>query len=129
MPRFDQSFAALLTDLDQRGLLDTTLVVCMGEFGRAPRVAVEKTFAGEAPGRKHWAAVYSVVLAGAGVARGGVYGGSDRIGGYPASHPVGPCDLAATLFAALGIDPSGAFTTANGQSVPITTGEPIAGVF
>ena len=80
----------------------------MGEFGRAPRVAVEKTFAGDAPGRKHWAAVYSIVLAGAGVARGGVFGASDRIGGYPASHPVGPWDVAATMFAALGVDPAGA---------------------
>jgi hypothetical protein len=129
LPRFDESFAALLTDLDQRGLLDTTLVVCMGEFGRAPRVAPEKTFAGDAPGRKHWAAVYSIVLAGAGVARGGVFGASDRTGAYPASHPIGPWDVAATIFAALGIDPSGACTDAVGRTFPITAGEPLAGVY
>jgi Protein of unknown function (DUF1501) len=129
LPRFDQSFAALLTDLEQRGLLDTTLVVCMGEFGRAPRVAREATFAGDAPGRKHWAAVYSVVLAGAGVARGGVFGASDRIGGYPAEHPVGPWDVAATVFAALGIDPSEGCTDPTGRTFPIALGEPISGLF
>jgi hypothetical protein len=129
LPRFDQSFAALLTDLEQRGLLDTTLVVCMGEFGRAPRVASEKTFAGDAPGRKHWAAVYSIVLAGAGVARGGDFGASDRIGAYPSSHPIGPWDVAATMFAALGIDPAGACTDAAGRTFPITSGEAISGVY
>src|SRR5262249_11383482 len=64
LPRFDQSFAVLLSDLEQRGLLDSTLVVCMGEFGRAPLVALEPKFAGASPGRKHWAGVYSIVLAG-----------------------------------------------------------------
>ncbi len=69
LPRFDESFSTLLEDLDSRGLLDTTLVVCMGEFGRAPLVAVEKNVVGTTPGRKHWAACYSIVLAGAGIAR------------------------------------------------------------
>ena len=129
LPRFDQSFAALLTDLEQRGLLDTTLVLCMGEFGRAPRVAREKTFAGDAPGRKHWAAVYSIVMAGAGVARGGVFGASDAIGGYPALHPVGPWDVAATLFAALGVDPAAAVTDGAGRTFPVAVGDPIAGIW
>ena len=69
LPRFDRTFSVLLEDLRQRGLLDSTLVVCMGEFGRAPLVALERNFAGASPGRKHWAAVYSIVLAGAGVPR------------------------------------------------------------
>ena len=93
LPRFDQSFSALLEDLKQRGLLDSTLVVCMGEFGRAPLVALEPKFAGATPGRKHWAGVYSVVLAGAGVAGGGVYGASDRLRGLSAGlpgRPLGP---------------------------------------
>ncbi|HVS36795.1 MAG TPA: DUF1501 domain-containing protein [Gemmataceae bacterium] len=125
LPRFDRSFAALLTDLQERGLLDTTLVVCMGEFGRAPRVAREKNFVGDAPGRKHWAAVYSIVMAGAGVTGGGVFGASDRIGGYPAVNPVGPWDVAATLFAALGVDPAAAVADPAGRTFPVSIGEPI----
>src|SRR5207302_1866989 len=70
LPRFDLSFSALLEDMRQRGLLETTLVIGMGEFGRAPLVAREATFAGTYPGRKHWGACYSIVLAGAGVAGG-----------------------------------------------------------
>ena len=105
LPRFDGTFSTLLEDLEVRGLLETTLVVCMGEFGRAPRVALEKNFAGASPGRKHWAAVYSIVLAGAGVTPGKVVGASDRRGAYPSTAPYSPADVAATLLAALGIDP------------------------
>jgi hypothetical protein len=104
LPRLDRSLSALLEDLDQRGLLDTTLVVCMGEFGRAPRVALEPGFAGRIPGRKHWAGAYSVLLAGAGVRGGAIIGASDRIAAYPSTNPYTPCDLAATMFASLGID-------------------------
>jgi hypothetical protein len=129
LPRFDQTFATLLEDLEQRGLLDQTLVVCMGEFGRAPRVALEPTFAGSSPGRKHWASVYSAVLAGAGVARGGVVGASDRIGALPVSNPVGPPDIAATMFAALGVDPSGHYTDPTGRPFPITTGNRIVALY
>ncbi len=105
LPRFDQSFSALIEDLDQRGLLDDTLVVCMGEFGRAPLVARERTFAGVSPGRKHWSWVYSVAMAGAGVQRGSVVGESDSRGAYPRSESYGPWDMMATIFSALGIDP------------------------
>ena len=106
MPRLDHSLSALLEDLEQRGLLETTLVVCMGEFGRAPRVALEPGFAGSIPGRKHWAGAYSVLFAGAGVRGGHIVGASDRIAAYPSSTPFSPCDLAATMFSALGIDPA-----------------------
>lgn len=129
LPRFDQSFAALLEDLEQRGLLAQTLVLCVGEFGRAPLVALEPRFAGSSPGRKHWAAVYSAVFAGAGVARGGVYGASDRQGAYPQSHPVGPWDLAATLYEAIGVDPAGHYTDSSGRPFPITHGKPIRGLY
>jgi hypothetical protein len=129
LPHFDQGFSALLEDLDRRGLLATTLVVCVGEFGRAPRVALERTFAGSSPGRKHWAAVYSAVLAGAGVARGGLCGASDRHGAYPRTPPVGPWDVAATMFAALGIDPSGHYHDAQGRPYPVCTGKPIRGLY
>lgn len=129
LPRFDEGFSALLEDLDERGLLDQTLVVCMGEFGRAPLVAVEKRFAGTSPGRKHWASVYSVVMAGAGVTPGAVYGASDRIAAQPQSNRVGPCDIAATMFSALGIDPSGHYQDAFGRPYPISTGQPIEGLY
>ncbi|HUY88029.1 MAG TPA: DUF1501 domain-containing protein [Pirellulales bacterium] len=129
LPRFDQGFSALLEDLGQRGLLDQTLVVCMGEFGRAPLVALEKRFAGSTPGRKHWANVYSAVLAGAGVTRGAVYGESDRLGGYPLSDRVGPWDVAATMFSALGIDPATHYTDSLGRPFPITIGRPIEGLY
>jgi hypothetical protein len=129
LPRFDQTFAVLLDDMESRGLLDETLVVCMGEFGRAPRVALEPRFAGATPGRKHWAAVYSIVFAGAGVARGGVVGSSDRIGAYPAGVSYGPRDVAATLLAALGIDPASHYTDPAGRPYVVSTGKPIAAVY
>jgi arylsulfatase A-like enzyme len=129
LPRFDQSFATLLTDLHERGLLDSTLVVCLGEFGRAPLVALEPKFAGSSPGRKHWAGVYSAVLAGAGVGRGAIVGASDRSGGAPQSDAVGPWDMAATMFAALGIDPAGHYTDPEGRPYAITTGRPIDALY
>lgn len=129
MPRFDLGFSALLEDLEQRGLLETTLVVCMGEFGRAPRVALEKSFSGESPGRKHWAGVYSVVLAGAGVRPGLVYGSSDRMGAYPQSQMTSPEDLTATMFSALGIDPARHFTDHLDRPFPISLGTPLQGLY
>ena len=129
LPRFDQSFSALLEDLDDRGLLDETLVVCMGEFGRAPLVALERNFAGESPGRKHWANAYSAVFAGAGVMRGGVVGATDAQGGYPVGDRYGPWDVIATIFAALGIDPASHYTTPQGQQMKVCDGEPIAALY
>lgn len=99
LPPFDRAFSALIEDLDQRGLLQETLVVCLGEFGRTPKINA-------AAGRDHWAACNSVVLAGAGVARGRVVGASDRLAAYPADLPITPEDLAATIYHTLGIDPT-----------------------
>ena len=129
LPRFDVSFSALIEDLDRRGLLASTLVVCMGEFGRAPRVALEPNFKGAAPGRKHWASVYSIVMAGAGVARGGVVGASDRLGGEPLTASYGPWDVAATMFAALGIPPNGHYTDSLNRPIPISIGKPISAAY
>jgi hypothetical protein len=129
LPRFDEGFSALLEDLEQRGMLDQTLVVCMGEFGRAPLVAVEKRFAGSSPGRKHWASVYSIVMAGAGITPGTVYGASDRFAAQPHIDRVSPCDISATMFSALGIDPEGHFQDAFGRPYPISTGRPIEGLY
>jgi len=125
LPRFDQSFSALLEDLESRGMLDETLVICMGEFGRAPLVALEPRFAGASPGRKHWAAAYSILMAGAGVARGKIVGKTDRQGAYPASESFGPWDIAATIFTALGVDPSGHYLDPLQRPYPISKGTPI----
>ena len=129
LPRFDLTFSVLLDDLRQRGLLDTTLVVCMGEFGRAPTVAVEKNFLGSSPGRKHWPRCYSVVLAGAGVTPGAVYGASDRHAGGVASNPVTPSDLAATMLDAVGVPADTHFTDPAGRLHRVTTGSPVPGFF
>jgi hypothetical protein len=129
LPRFDQSFSALLEDLSQRGLLDQTLVVCAGEFGRAPLVALERRFAGESPGRKHWGACYSIVCAGAGVRPGLVLGESDSRGAYPATEKFGPWDLTATMFSALGVDPEGHFTDRAGRQSAMTSGRVIEGLY
>lgn len=129
LPRFDLTFSALLEDLEQRGLLESTLVVCMGEFGRAPLVALEKNFLGTSPGRKHWPQCYSIVLAGAGIKPGAVYGASDRHAAYPQSNPVTPGDIAATLFDALGISADTHYTDAAGRPTRIVTGDPVRGLF
>jgi len=125
LPRLDRSLSALLEDLQQRGLLETTLVVCMGEFGRAPRVALEPGFAGNIPGRKHWAGAYSVLFAGAGVRAGAVIGASDRIAAYPTTRPYSPCDLAATMFHALGVDPASHYHDLTERPYAVSPGQAI----
>jgi hypothetical protein len=125
LPRFDRAFSTFIRDLDDRGLLAETLVVCLGEFGRAPLVALEPRFAGASPGRKHWAGVYSILFAGAGVQRGAVVGASDSQGAYPTTEPFGPWDTLATIFSALGVDPQGEYTDATGRPYRITDGRQI----
>lgn len=95
-PTLDQSFSALIDDLEERGLLDQTLVIVNAEFGRTPKV-------NGSSGRDHWPWVYSLALAGAGIARGVVYGSSDKIAAYPTSHPHDPKDMAATIYHLLGV--------------------------
>jgi len=95
MPPMDLAFSALLEDLTQRGMLDDTLVVCLAEFGRTPKINARA-------GRDHWGHVFSVALAGGGVRGGQVYGASDKIGGHPKDGRVAPQDLAATIFHCLG---------------------------
>jgi hypothetical protein len=123
LPRFDQAVAALLEDLYQRGLLDSTLVVVVGEFGRTPKVANAPY-----PGRDHWPACYSALLAGAGVHGGTVYGASDKIGGYVRDNPVSPEDFGATLFHALGVPPETRLG-ADGFTRPASAGRPVLRLF
>jgi uncharacterized protein (DUF1501 family) len=106
-PVADQAFSALLEDLEQRGLLDETLVVWTGEFGRTPRVGQSVPGGAGAghDGRDHWAGVFTSVLAGGGIKGGCVYGSSDRYAASPATDPTRPADLAATVYHCLGVDP------------------------
>src|SRR5438105_10867695 len=99
VPSLDRALATLLTDLTQRGLLDSTLVVLTTEFGRTPRI---NTMAG----RDHWPNAFSIVMAGGGLKRGIVVGATDKIGAYVADRPITPGDMAATVLQAVGIDPS-----------------------
>lgn len=129
LPRFDHSFSALLEDLESRGILEDTLVICLSEFGRAPLVALEPKFAGSSPGRKHWAAAYSIVMAGAGVSRGKVVGKTDRTGAYPASESYGPWDIAATVLAALGVSPTEHYRDPLNRPFPVSVGTPILAAY
>jgi hypothetical protein len=122
LPPFDAAFPTLLDDLDQRGLLDETLVVCLGEFGRTPKIN------GNA-GRDHWAACNSVVLAGAGVRGGLVIGASDRQAAFPATPPVSPTDLSATIYHALGIDIHANLYDKLDRPHPLAPGRPLSELF
>jgi hypothetical protein len=115
-PTFDQAYSALLSDLVDRRLLDETLVVCLAEFGRTPKINA-------AGGRDHWGNVFSVALAGGGVRGGCAHGASDAIGGEPKEGLVRPPDLLATLFHLLGHSPTTELHDALGRPFPITRGE------
>ncbi len=126
MPVADQAFSALLDDLDQRGLLDETLVVWTGEFGRTPRIGQRNSDAGAgADGRDHWPGCFSAVLAGGGVRGGMVYGSSDRHAAYPASNAVQPVDLVATVYHAMGVDRELVLPDKQGRPLTICSGNPI----
>jgi hypothetical protein len=121
-PPMDQAYSGLLEDLSLRGLLDETLVVCMGEFGRSPKINA-------AGGRDHWGYVYSLALAGAGVRGGQVYGASDKTGGRPKDGRVQPQDLTATIFHCLGFRPETEIHDTLGRPLPISRGEVIRQIF
>ncbi len=114
MPGFDQAFAGLIRDLDARGLLDETLVMCLSEHGRTPRIS---NVAGG--GRDHWSRVYSGLFAGGGIARGKVVGKSDRQAAAVAERPVSPKDILATLYHLLGIDHQTLLTDRTGRPLPL----------
>jgi hypothetical protein len=130
LPPADQSLAALVEDLAQRGLLETTLVVWMGEFGRTPRMGVQfSNNSNNVGGRDHWCNCYSVVLAGGGIQGGSIIGSSDGTGGYPRERPVHISDLAATIYHALGIDPRAQLQDIQGQQRYICDGNPVLELF
>jgi len=123
LPRLDQGLAALFSDLKDRGMMDNTLVVVTGEFGRTPKVLTQQP-----PGRQHWPKCFSAIMAGCGIAGGQVYGASNKYGEYPISKPVRPEELAATIYHALGI-PLGGPQSNSGISRPLTTGKPVMELF
>lgn len=113
IPSLDLAFGALLNDLSERGLLDETLIVVMGEFGRTPKLNTSG-------GRDHWPRVFSVALAGGGIRGGQVVGSSDAVGESPKQRPIKPADLAATIYKALGIDPHHTLQTADGRPIHLS---------
>jgi uncharacterized protein (DUF1501 family) len=123
LPGFDQAFASLVADLDQRGLLEETLVVAMGEMGRTPSATGQW-------GRNHWSTLFPAVLAGGGIRGGVVYGRSDKNAAYPVERPIRPEDLAATIFTSLGFNPELRVADAQGRPVPLVDGaEPLVELF
>lgn len=116
VPPMEQAYTALLDDLEERGLLDSTLVVMMGDFGRTPLINKDA-------GRDHWPDCYTMLLAGGGIRGGQVVGRSDKTGAYPVDRPVDPADIHATVFTALGYDPARIhYFTTDGRPTPLSTG-------
>jgi uncharacterized protein (DUF1501 family) len=123
LPTFDQACSALLTDLDQRGLLDETLVVALGEMGRTPVPTPNW-------GRNHWSYCFPALIAGAGIRGGIVYGKTDAKAETPVENAVSPEDLAKTIYWALGVDPELFLTNRLGRSVPLVeSGKPLLSIF
>ncbi|SIO12496.1 Protein of unknown function [Singulisphaera sp. GP187] len=122
LPPADRAFATLIEDLTRRGLLDSTLVIALGEFGRTPKLNAQG-------GRDHWPHCYSAVLAGGGVRGGTVYGASDKLGAYPDLDGVSPGDLAATLLWRFGLEPKSEVRDLSGRPYPLAEGQPLRSLF
>jgi hypothetical protein len=118
VPPTDQAVAALLSDLSARGMMDDTLVLCLGEFGRTPKI-------NKMGGRDHWPNVQAILLAGGGIRGGQVYGASDRQGAFPADKPVAPNELIATILHLLGIPPDFEIRDRFGRVLPASHGKPL----
>jgi Protein of unknown function (DUF1501) len=127
LPALDRAVTALLDDLKTRGLLDETLVVMLGEFGRTPKIS--ELTPGAVPGRDHWPAVFPAVFAGAGVVGGQVIGRSDKLGAYSVTKTFGPPDLAATVYQALGVDPATELRDRLGRPLKLCSGDVITPLY
>ena len=119
LPAADQAYAALIEDLDERGLLDTTLVVALGEFGRTPKI-------NDKAGRDHWPNCYSALLAGGGIKGGYIHGASDAFGAYPVTSPVLPGDVGATILTLFGLNPASEAHDPLGRPFLICDGKPVS---
>ena len=130
LPPADKSLSALLEDMDQRGMLDETLVIWMGEFGRTPRIGyTQSNNTSNQTGRDHHPYCYSIVLAGAGVTPGSYFGASDKDGWYPQTSPIHPGDLAATIYDAFGINPKQTIYDTLGRPHRLCEGHVVPGLF
>ncbi|HVA50508.1 MAG TPA: DUF1501 domain-containing protein [Pirellulales bacterium] len=127
LPPLDRGLAALLDDLAASGLLDETLIVVTGEFGRTPKISMLP--GASLPGRDHWAPVYSAVFAGGGVRGGQVIGRSDKQAALPVTRSYRPEDLGATIYHALGVDGAAEVRDTLGRPLRLNGGEPIAALF
>jgi hypothetical protein len=127
LPITDQTVPTLIEDMSSRGLLDETLVVWMGEFGRSPKITNTEQFGPN--GRDHWPQCYTALLAGGGIRGGAIHGSSDKNGAYPATDPTKPDDIAATIFWALGIDPATEVFDTLKRPLPIAGGTPLTSLF
>ena len=118
LPMLDQGLSALIEDLGNRGALEETLIVVMGEFGRTPKINAQA-------GRDHWGSCQSVLLAGGGIQGGVVYGASDKIGAYPSENPIDPVDIHATMYHCMGLDPAALIHDRLGRPHPLSVGKPV----
>ncbi|MBT5378389.1 MAG: DUF1501 domain-containing protein [Opitutae bacterium] len=121
LPIYDNSYSALLNDLDDRGMLDTTLVITAGEFGRTPTFNKDK----RGPGRDHWASCFSLTMGGGGVKTGRVIGASDKHGAVPTERPVSIADFAATVYHVLGLDPNAQVVAQGRRMKMLPEGSPV----
>jgi uncharacterized protein (DUF1501 family) len=129
-PKLDSALPALIEDLDQRGMLDDTIVLAIGEFGRSPKLGVSTSGNTNGPdGRDHWPYCYTGLMAGGPIARGAVYGKSDATGSSPAEDPVHPTQLLATVYHAMGIDPHTMVNNHLGQPRELVQAEPVTKLF
>ena len=129
-PKLDSALPALLADMDSRGLLEETIVLAIGEFGRSPKMGVSTSGNTNGPdGRDHWPYCYTGLIAGAGIGRGAVYGKSDKTGSSPADNPVHPIELLATVYHAMGVDPGTMVNNALGQPRELVQAQPVLGLF
>jgi uncharacterized protein (DUF1501 family) len=123
LPELDQGYSALLTDLSDRGMLSNTMVICMGEFGRTPKV-------NSSAGRDHWAGSTYITLGGGPIKMGQVIGESDETASNPKTRPISIEDFAATVYKALGINPDTIYHTADSRPVRVLeSGEPVHELF
>ena len=114
LPPFDRAFSGLILDLERRGMLDDTLVCCLSEHGRTPKINKAQN-----GGRDHWARAYSAIFAGGGMAKGKVFGATDKYASDVVDHPVSPKDLLATMYHLLGLDPHGWIPDRTNRPVPM----------